>query len=496
MSPWKIDLRVRVLREPELEFGDGIVSPEPKVGLSEGGPFSRTYSPDALGAVRLGLVGPPEMIDSARSWFARCATGILSGKENRRRHPDFRPFEEIFRAPLEVQDRLIAEINPRVLANVLWRPEPDQFEALLDAYEEGIARLAGREMGPNVIVCSLSDELFRRFRDWHAFRGGDGARRTRRMDPDSQQLSLFEEGDGESRALEERLVYRNFRRALKARAMQHRVPIQLAHSHLFSDEVGDDPATKAWDVCIALFYKAGGIPWRWHGAPPRTCFVGVSFHHLETTRRHSIYSSIAQAFASEIEGFVLRGEPVPWDVALGRSPHLSRAQAETLGRSVLQEYVDRTSLPPLRIVLHKRSQFDEQEIRGFVDAFPRVPEVEFVVPDASTFQLLPAGDYPPRRGTFVRAGSSASYLYTTGFYEPWGTSPGPYVPEPMHVRMDHSGDLERACREMLALTKMNFNSAMPFEWAPITTRMAGEVGPIMAEVGDDSMPAMSYRYYM
>ena len=91
----------------------------------------------------------------------------------------------------------------------------------------------------------------------------------------------------------------------------------------------------------------------------------------------------------------------------------------------------------------------------------------------------------------------SKHLYTTGFFEPWGSYPGPHVPGPIEVRFESENeDKERSCQEILGLTKMNFNSASPFEWSPITTRMATEVGLIMAEIDDDDRPEMSYRYYM
>ena len=46
------------------------------------------------------------------------------------------------------------------------------------------------------------------------------------------------------------------------------------------------------------------------------------------------------------------------------------------------------------------------------------------------------------------------------------------------------------------MTKMNWNAASIGGRDPITLHMAREVGPIMAEVPEDEMPEMSYRYYM
>ena len=136
---------------------------------------------------------------------------------------------------------------------------------------------------------------------------------------------------------------RDFRRALKARAMSYRVPTQLANDHLFLSPPGsDDPATKAWDVCTACFYKAGGIPWRLAHPDPYVCYVGVSFHRLKTSDRHVVYSSTAQAFSTDIEGFVLMGEQIDWDKADGRIPHLNQQQALNLGKEILAEYRGRS----------------------------------------------------------------------------------------------------------------------------------------------------------
>src|SRR5215211_4117487 len=80
---------------------------------------------------------------------------------------------------------------------------------------------------------------------------------------------------------EEDLLRRDFRRALKAVAMRTSIPIQLVTPNLWDEgRRNQDPATRAWNLSVALFYKAGGIPWRVATAHDDTCFVGISFHHL------------------------------------------------------------------------------------------------------------------------------------------------------------------------------------------------------------------------
>ena len=132
----------------------------------------------------------------------------------------------------------------------------------------------------------------------------------------------------------------------------------------------------------------------------------------------------------------------------------------------------------------------------FTVAWSSIPEVEYITLYPSNVNLLPRGDYPPRRGTVANLNGS-THLYTTGFYEPWGSYPGPHVPRPIELRQDSDQQkIERSCREILGLTKMSFNSATPFVSDPITIKMAVEVGRIMGEVEEGRIPEPSYRYYM
>ena len=210
-----------------------------------------------------------------------------------------------------------------------------------------------------------------------------------------------------------------------------------------------------------------------------------------------VYSSCAEAFSTETEGFVLRGDNVDWAHQSDKTPHLSESQAYELGKAIASEYRNRTGRNPIRIVLHKTSKFETPEQSGFTAAWQDIPELEFTtLNNRSPFNLLPRGDYPPRRGTLADLNGS-KHLYTTGFYEPWFSYPGPHIPRPIEVIQDSdTSQIERSCREILGLTKMSFNSAAPFGAMPITTKMAVEVGRIMAEVEEGRTPESSYRHYM
>lgn len=84
----------------------------------------------------------------------------------------------------------------------------------------------------------------------------------------------------------EDLLSRDFRRALKATAMRIGIPIQIVRTNALLDlSSNETPDIRAWNLGTGLYYKAGGIPWRIPARGPETCFVGITFHHLRTTRR-------------------------------------------------------------------------------------------------------------------------------------------------------------------------------------------------------------------
>jgi argonaute-like protein implicated in RNA metabolism and viral defense len=102
----------------------------------------------------------------------------------------------------------------------------------------------------------------------------------------------------------------------------------------------------------------------------------------------------------------------------------------------------------------------------------------------------------PWRGTLCSIGESDHYLFTTGFVPAWNQYPGPHIPAPLKIGVDGSGDVQERAREILALTKMNWNSAEGMGRYPITISFARKVGTIMTEIPEESAPNPLYRFYM
>jgi hypothetical protein len=90
-----------------------------------------------------------------------------------------------------------------------------------------------------------------------------------------------------------------------------------------------DKATTAWNFHTALYYKAGGVPWRLarQSAVLTTCYVGVSFFRSVDGER--LMTSVAQVFDERGEGLIVQGGSASYDKD-DRSPHLSKEDAQEL----------------------------------------------------------------------------------------------------------------------------------------------------------------------
>ncbi len=491
-----IDMELTQLPIPNIELGSPGTFKDPKVGLTKAGPFDLRFGATRKKEMRVGLVGNSDMLKKAQQWLDRCCAPIPSNIKDSTQHLDFPGFNAAFHTSLLFDRQWQTEINNGILEVVLKKDPKSRFEAVLDIYTDSVEKLADNtNIRPDIVLCCLPDDVVQTC--WSISKSLTSRQRRlikmRQAERESGQLLLFqdiEETEGD-------LLNRDFRRALKARAMKFRMPIQIGTRNLFENQnTNQDPATRAWNMSVGIYYKGGGIPWRFKSTGPETCFVGISFHHLRTPRQHLVYSSLAQAFSSRGEGFALRGEAIPWDTGQGRNVHLTTDQAARLAGQILQKYNEQTDGNPQRVVLHKTSRFDESEQEGFRHGFRDIPIVELMSIMPTQFRLLTYGTYPPRRGTLCTVNKTAAYLFTTGYMPEWRTYPGPHIPAPVRLVSDDDVDMYQAASDILGLARMNWNTASMSSAHPVTLFFSRRVGGIMAEVGPNRVPHPSFRYYI
>ena len=428
-------IRLSHLDEPRLEFGAGMRHIDSRFGLMDNGPFDAATD-GAPSSIRIGIVGSVDTVEGTVKWIERCAAGI-DAKQSRQPtlFPAFpglglqSPFRCTFTIPNELQ-RILPKKELKRLSEIPG--QADATKAIVTALVSEVASLTEMHGKPDVVLIALPLEFIMRTVNAKAVET-DGGDKPVNDDEDHS--------DGEKDTLD-------FRGLLKASAMGLRVPIQLLWPTTYdstvkiprkikeaSDRRVQDDATRAWNMFTALYYKAGGLPWRLarDSRQLRTSFVGISFY--KSVDGQKIHTSTAQMFDERGEGLILRGGRAI-ESSDDRRPHLTEEEAFNLLSNSLNVFRQQHGHFPARVVLHKTSKFDDAELSGLNKALDlaNVDYADFVGISKSTTRVYRHGPYPALRGTLLRFDNDNALLFTRGSVEFFKTYPGMYVPRPLLLK--------------------------------------------------------------
>lgn len=481
MKPFFID-------EPELEFANGARHIDTRHGLAAFGALDRPLEA-GLKVVRVGVVGLASDVEMLRGWIDRCREGVDAKDSHRTtlfvEFPGFgegKPFCDFV-----IEDRLVDVISASELERIVAVADEKQFFAASSKrFLEGAADLI-EKANASVILCLLPKALIHR------------------IDVPEQSQS----GPRSSRRVvtHHRFIWHD---ALKAASLHLARPIQVVRPATYGGEVRrftregkatremQDDATRAWNFFCALYYKAGGVPWRLvrDSADLSTCYVGLSFFHDVAST--SMQTSVAQIFNERGEGVIVRGGPAVLDDN-DKTPHLSTGDAERVLRKLMSVYKREHRTIPARLVCHKSSYFNAEELQGCEAAMKQLAldGYDLLSLRRSRTRLYRAGAYPPLRGTSVSF-DKGCLLYTHGSVDFYRCYPGLYAPRTLEVRFDRAEQGPKALmEEILALTKMNWNSTELATLEPVTLDAARGVGSILryVPVDDDKIQAR-YAFFM
>jgi hypothetical protein len=209
-------------------------------------------------------------------------------------------------------------------------------------------------------------------------------------------------------------------------------------------------------------------------------------------------SSVAQIFNERGDGVIVRGGPAAID-SQDRQPHLNEVDAERLLADALSRYRLEHHTMPARCVVHKSSDYTEVEARGFQVASERagVDSIDLLAIGNSDLRVFRYGRNPPLRGTAVYADPVEAVVYTRGSVPFFHVYPGLYIPRPLRIVVARaSSSISFLSSEVLALTKLNWNSTQFDQREPITVRAARHVASILRAVGPGDSVQSRYAFYM
>jgi hypothetical protein len=65
---------------------------------------------------------------------------------------------------------------------------------------------------------------------------------------------------------------------------------------------------RAWNLGVALYYKAGGKPWRLKSAREGVCYIGIAYRRRDPNSPSPTACCAAQMFLDSGDGIVFMGE--------------------------------------------------------------------------------------------------------------------------------------------------------------------------------------------
>ena len=127
-------------------------------------------------------------------------------------------------------------------------------------------------------------------------------------------------------------------------------------------------------------------------------------------------------------------EPISSTISGGiGSPTSTRCQAKNLLDDVLFQYRERAGVMPDRVVIHKTTTYQPEEIAGFKAAGKdHVAVLDYLWMRSTAFRMVRKGVEEPWRGTLCLL-KDQSYLFTGGYVPWWNEYPGMHIPAPLEL---------------------------------------------------------------
>lgn len=507
------------IEEPQLEFRFGQRATYPRDGLYLFGPSDAVSIPRSI---RYGFIGTPQSLDCFREWASQVA-GYLpvpprgrAAKENAPHHVPFPGLAEAFFAhwsdkPACVIDDL-SEDDLRRKAHIGNRHEA--IKELVDTYVDRLVAETKRlEDPPQFWYVVIPEFVYELGRPQSVVAKAErvpgkillSEKQANKM---TYQASLFVQDEKEAEVYQ---YERNFRRQLKARLLDHKIVTQIVRETTLAPgrflKVGtnqpkrrvEDPATIAWKLSTGSYYKSGGRPWQLAGVRPGVCYVGLVYKQQPQGEDQRYACCAAQMFLSDGEGVVFRGALGPWYNPETKRYHLDAEAARRLVTTVIAEYRGKHGRDPSELFIHAQARFDDDEWEGFQSACSGATNpVGVQIADSwDDLKLFRPGDYPVIRGTALVLNERAGYLWTSGYVPRLNTYMGPDTPNPLHVAIRRGeAPILTVMADVLALSKINFNSCLFNDRFPVTLRFANAIGEILVAAPLNSEPMLPFKHYI
>lgn len=495
--------RLKIFSEPDLEFRYGQKAKDPRDGLGLFGPFDADLP--SRPQINYVVLGTNNGIAAFNSWAAHMNKSVVDApKENFRLWPPFTGFEVAFNQKFPETPIWSSEINKNELLHASRLSDPYQRAYdVVEKYLEGIQTASKRDENIGIAICIVPEEVWKNCRPKSQVKDsvGEKVSAKRLKSRKSGQLEIFNEFNPEQYELS-----RDFRRQLKARAMEYDIPIQiileptlrLNNENILGQRGLTPLSDRMWNLSTAMYYKCGGKPWRLVTAREGVCYIGIAFRKVES--KNETASCAAQMFLNTGDGIVFLGEYGPWFSPRDKQFHLSKDAAKKLLKGVLETYEQLEGKPLAEVFLHSRSDINSEEFEGYREACPenvKLIGIRVRQDNRNNPRLYRIGKMPVFRGTFWKMSDTTGFLWGSGFAPRPATYRGWEVPIPMRIDIQHGDALiERVAHDIFGLTKLNYNACQLGDSEPVTVGFSDAVGEILISNPTIDKRRPNFKFYI
>ena len=503
------------LQEPNLLFGYNQLMTDPRDGLTLFGPYEGL----APHKMQVGVIGTEEGIERYKVFVERLRRPIYSPKEKLIQRPHFPGFETIFGVQWSSKPDAIIHIRKEAIEQALnTQILKERTFAVVNLYLDKLKQFdREEETKVDLWFVIVPRQVWLHCRPESQGKGSSDLSVQAIRAHEAGQMVMFNEMAEEiEETIEIHDSSSDFHNQLKARLLKERVqpPVQVIldstlqfrekyHLQEYTEEM---KAHLAWTQSSTIFYKLGKLPWKLQGIRRGVCYVGLTFKKFERATKRGYACSAAQMFLDSGDGTVFRGNIGPWLSRNERDFHLDYKSAKDLITKALLSYSQKKGEYPSEMFIHGRAHFTGDEWHGFSDAVqavsPKTRLVGIVIQSSGKFKLFrhvpdEASLYGNLRGVAFILDKKESYLFTRGYVPRLNTSLSLEIPNPLRVQISRGeADIEQVLKDILALSKLNYNACIYGDGLPVTLRFSDSIGSILTAIDKLEVEVLPFKYYI
>ena len=453
--------------EPELLFADQKTDKHPLRGLIDHGPYSLNLS--YLNEIRIAFMATKKHGPKLSSIYKELKnTATVADAPNY--FPVYPGFDSVFRVPISIADRerCVVEL-PDVLDSYA---ESGDYVSLADTLLSAVTELKTHRSSFDVLYLFLPNEWAQCFTakgfDLHDY--------------------------------------------LKAYCAPMGIPLQIVNDRALARRCR---ANVMWGLSLALYSKASGIPWKLNSMQSDVAYIGISYAIKKVEEDTEYCTCCSQIFEPDGMGF----EFIAYDT---KAKFIDRQKNPFLSSEVMQAVLTRSlriyqknnfGRSPKKIVIHKNTQFTQDEISGALHSFNDGTEIELVQIIAYSpfigvnYKGKRADKFPVQRGTYLPISDNEVLLWTQGnvpginiqnpkfgVYKDFGLKK---TPTPILVRrFSGKGGWHETCQGILELTKMDWNNNTLHKKIPVTLGYSSLFAQIVKQNPNIIDKEYNFRYFM